>query len=154
MSKNRSKLKQELVEALRRHSGLTVLFHSAIADRMGLGPADHKCLDLLMRLGPLSAGELADRSGLTTGAITGVIDRLERSKYVARASDANDRRRVVVEPQLKKANADFGPIFAGIAKDTAALLDEYTADQLELLLEFVNSIDTLVEAHTAGMREN
>src|SRR5882724_2561983 len=142
MAKSPTKqLKAHLVEALRRHSGVIVLFHAAVAERVGLGATDLKCLDLLLRLGPLPAGELADKSGLTTGAITGVIDRLERAGYVIRASDLSDRRRVVVQPIQDKALADFKPVFDRVARATSAVLDRYSAGQLELLLDFLSRGD-------------
>jgi DNA-binding MarR family transcriptional regulator len=153
MARHRAaQLKADLADALRRHSGLTVLFHAAVADRIGLGAADHKCLDLLLRLGPLTAGDLAGKTGLTTGAITGVVDRLERAGYAVRAGAPDDRRRVVVQPVRDKALADFGPVFEGLARATSAMLDRYSADQLELLLDFLSRADQLIEEQTAALR--
>src|SRR5437763_15469371 len=90
----------ELVEGLlrlgRQLSSATIMFHQAVADHFGLNPTDHKCMDLLFTKGPMTAGELADVTGLTTGAITGVIDRLEGDGFVRREDDPNDRRRVIV----------------------------------------------------------
>ena len=63
------------------------MFHQAIADRLGLNVTDHKCIDLLLMKGPLTAGELAGMTGLTTGAITAVIDRLEKAGFVRREDD-------------------------------------------------------------------
>ena len=101
----------------------------------------------MLRLGPIPAGELADKSGLTTGAITGVIDRLERAGYVVRASDPRDRRRVVVQPIRDKASSDLGPVFDGVKRATSVMLDRYSAEQLELLLEFLNRVDETVVFH-------
>ncbi|VTR91062.1 family transcriptional regulator : MarR family transcriptional regulator OS=Brevibacillus panacihumi W25 GN=T458_09110 PE=4 SV=1: MarR [Gemmata massiliana] len=153
MAKPRAaELKAELVDALRRHSGVTVLFHAAVAERLGLGAADHKCLDLLMRLGPMTAGELAGHTGLTTGAITGVVDRLERVGYARRAPHPSDRRSVIVEPVQEKALADFGPLFEGIARDTATMLDLYTVEQLTLIADFLVRADELATRHTTALR--
>src|SRR5436190_13301126 len=80
-----------------RLSTATVLFHAAIADRLGVGATDVKCYSILRQTGAITAGELAERTSLTTGAITGVIDRLERAKLVRRARDSQDRRRIVLE---------------------------------------------------------
>ena len=133
----KKKLAGEVTDALRRHSGKTVFLHAAVADHLGLGLTDHKCVDLLVQGGPMTAGELAVKARLTTGAITGVIDRLERAGYVVRAADPADRRRVVVEPVREKLMSDFGPVFEGIARATASLLEKYTEDQLELILDFL-----------------
>src|SRR5215213_10710033 len=80
-----------------RLSTATVLFHAAIADRLGIGATDVKCYSILRQTGPITAGDLAERTSLTTGAITGVIDRLERAELVRRARDPQDRRRIVLE---------------------------------------------------------
>ena len=93
----RSELLAGLVLAGRQLSTATVMFHQAIADRLGLNVTDHKCLDLLLIKGPLTAGELAVMTGLTTGAITAVIDRLGGAGFVRREDDPPDRRRVIVQ---------------------------------------------------------
>jgi DNA-binding MarR family transcriptional regulator len=153
MAKSRAaQLKRDLAEALRRHSTKTVLFHAAVADRLGLGPADHKCLDLLIRFGPQTAGELAVQTALTTGAITGVIDRLERAGYAERTADPADRRRVVVRPVAEKIKAELEPLFANVARATAAMLDGYTDAQLEFLLDFLRRADQLADEQTALLR--
>src|SRR5438270_3489198 len=98
----RADLLSALPAEFRQLSAATILFHQAIADRLGLNVTDHKCLDILERTGPMTAGEMAQQTGLTTGAITGVIDRLEQAGFVRRAEDPNDRRRVIIEPILKQ----------------------------------------------------
>src|SRR5437764_13297262 len=97
--KNKRKLADEIVGQLaRRHSTATVLFHHAVADRLGLGPTDHKCLDLLREHGALTGSGLAAITGLTSGAITGVVARLERAGFLRRESDSNDGRRQILNP--------------------------------------------------------
>src|SRR5579862_3079248 len=97
-SRRRVELLTSLNDGFRQLSAATILFHQAVADRLGMNITDHKCADILARTGPITAGELARRTGLTTGAITGVIDRLEKAGFVRRVRDENDRRRVIVEP--------------------------------------------------------
>src|SRR5215203_7474527 len=80
----------------RRFSAATVLFHHAVAERLGLGPTDHKCLDLLRERGPMTGSALAAITGLTSGAITGVVARLERAGYVRREPDPSDGRRLIL----------------------------------------------------------
>ncbi len=146
MPKSRkSEIIARLSHALRRHSGVTVMFHAAVAERVGLGQADHKCLDLLIQEGPKSAGELAAHTGLTTGAITGVIDRLERAGYASRRPDPEDRRKVIVVPNMEAAFRDLGPIFAGIGQATDELLQRYSIEELNLILDFIQRADSMVE---------
>src|SRR5882724_6329519 len=82
----------------RELSTAVVMFHQAIAERIGLNATDFKCLDLLARTGPTTPGHLSELLRLTGGAITGVIDRLEAAGFVQRERDQNDRRRVIIKP--------------------------------------------------------
>ena len=79
-----------------------VMFHQAVADELGLYITDHKCMDIIHRFGAMPAGRLGEMTGLTTGAITGMIDRLEKAGYVRRANDPKDRRKTIVEPLRNK----------------------------------------------------
>ncbi|MBE0466472.1 MAG: MarR family transcriptional regulator, partial [Candidatus Desulforudis sp.] len=85
-------------QAFRELSTVTVFFHSVIAERLGLSLTDHKAFEIIARKGAVSAGELSELTGLTTGAVTGVIDRLERTGFVRREPDPGDRRRVIIRP--------------------------------------------------------
>src|SRR6266508_1520346 len=98
--------REEIIEAInnkfREMSTETIMFHQAIANVLGLHITDHKCLDLIYRFGAMPAGRLAELTGLTTGAVTGIIDRLEKAGYVRRTDDPKDRRRTIVEPTRNK----------------------------------------------------
>lgn len=152
IARARPQLLADLTDVLRRNSASTIFFHAAVADRIQLGPSDHKCLDMLVRLGPMSPGELATRSNLTSGAITGVVDRLEQAGYVRRVADPADRRRLVVEPLMAKAMADFQPIFAGLRRSIDALLNEYTDQQLAVLLDFLEKASEVLDREAARLR--
>src|SRR5215204_1827075 len=93
---------QAINEKFREMSTETIMFHQAVADILGLHVTDHKCLDFIYRFGAMPAGRLADLTGLTTGAITGIIDRLIEAGYVRRTNDPKDRRRTIVEPTRNK----------------------------------------------------
>lgn len=131
----RRELLAALEAGLRDVSGLGVMFSHAAAERLGLNPTDLECLGSLED-GPRSAGELAAASGLTTGAITGVIDRLERAGFARREADPSDRRKVLVRA-TPEAVARAAPIFAPLARATQAVLEGYTDAELELLLGFL-----------------
>src|SRR5262245_58816371 len=95
---SRAALEAALELALRETSAQTVLFSQAVADHVGLNATDLEALDLLVRHGAMTAGRLAELTGLTTGAVTGLVDRLERRGYVRREAHPSDRRSVVVRP--------------------------------------------------------
>ena len=87
---------QAIVDKFKEMSIETIMFHQAVADVLGLHITDHKCLDLLHRFGAMPAGRLGELTGLTTGAVTGIIDRLEQAGYARRANDPKDRCRTIV----------------------------------------------------------
>src|SRR6266513_5943688 len=92
--RSKRELAEEIVGRLaRQHSTAVVLFHHAVAERLGLGPSDHKCLDLLRERGPMAGSDLGAITGLTSGAITGVVARLEQAGYVRREPDPHDGRK-------------------------------------------------------------
>jgi len=131
-------LREALMFALRDMSGASVFFHSAVAERLGLNITDHKCADLIARKGISTASELAEETGLTTGAITGVIDRLERVGLVRRDPDPDDRRRmrlsIVENPAL---HARMWELFKPIAKASQDMMEDYSDEELSLVLDVV-----------------
>src|SRR6516164_7736183 len=97
-TKTRAALLRELEEAMRRSSAQGAMFAKTVADRAGISASDMDCMDFLNLEGRMTAGRLAELTGLTTGAITGVIDRLEKAGYVRRERDESDRRKVFIAP--------------------------------------------------------
>src|SRR5262249_18028187 len=91
----KAELAERLMLALRRSSAAGVLHGQTIARRAGITATDMECLDLIMMGGPATAGEIGRRTGLSSGAVTGLIDRLEKLGMVERAADPNDRRKVL-----------------------------------------------------------
>src|SRR6516162_2668811 len=103
--KGKRELTEEIVGRLaRRHSTAVVLFHHAVAERLGLGPTDHKCLDLLRERAAMTGSELAAITCLTSGAITGVVARLERAGYLHRKPDPHDGRKQILYLALERAH--------------------------------------------------
>lgn len=128
----------------------TVLFHSAVAHRAGIAVTDLSCLNLLSMEGPQTPGELARHVGITRGgAVTAMIDRLERSGYVARRRDSNDRRRVLVEITINAAQ-QVSPLFAGLGRAMEEQFVGRDVESLAALLDFVTtSTDALAHATDA-----
>ena len=104
----RDRLLEALGREMQKLVAEVVLFNQAVADRLGMNPADLQCLNILSETGPVAAGRLAEETGLTTGAVTGVIDRLERAGYAWRERDPKDKRRVIVHPLPERARGEIG----------------------------------------------
>src|SRR5262245_9770784 len=132
----RAQLLAELNAALRDVSGLGVLFSQTVAARLGVNSTDLECLDIVVQQGSATAGAIASATGLTTGAITGVIDRLERAGFARREADPADRRRVIVRVP-SEAMARMAPLFAPMERASMAALADYDDAQLALLLGFL-----------------
>ncbi|RKT52311.1 MarR family winged helix-turn-helix transcriptional regulator [Saccharothrix australiensis] len=123
----------------REVSALTIMFHSRVAEEMGLSPTDEKCLDLALRSdGPITAGRIAELSGLSTGAVTGVIDRLEKAGYVRRVRDPHDRRKVLVEVTLPEER--FAHLFIGAQQTLHEVLSQFTPDERDVLERYHRSL--------------
>jgi DNA-binding MarR family transcriptional regulator len=146
----RSELPHALAEAMRENAGRGVVLHQAIADHFGLGPTDLKCLDLARHEPELTAGRLAELTGMSTSAITAVIDRLERSGFVERCRDAADRRKVLVRSTGRHEVA-LGEIFGRVESTFTAIADEYDDDQLALIVGFVVRLNEMARAFTAAL---
>src|SRR3984885_6706328 len=127
--KTRAALMEELEHAVRRSSAQGVLFGQTVANRVGLSNSDMECLDILILEGRVTAGRLAEVTGLTTGAITGVVDRLEKGGYVRRERDQTDRRKVFISVVEEKA-AEIGKFYVPMQEAMQRLWGAYSDDEL------------------------
>jgi DNA-binding MarR family transcriptional regulator len=141
-----------LEQALRETSAQSVLFSQAVAERAGMSSTDLESLDLLIRHGPMTAGRLAERTGLTTGAVTGLIDRLERRGYARRERHPSDRRSVVVQPLTESALRDLEPSYAALSEAMEALLSRYSDEELGVILDFLERAAAATAEHIAALR--
>ena len=131
-----------LAQLARRYTTAAVLLHHALAEGLGLGPTDHKCLDLIRERGPMTGSELAGVTGLTTGAITGVVARLEAAGFLHRTPDPADGRKQILSPDEGRA-AEIHVVLEPLRRDmaageTARIRDTGTVD---LVLRVVSSCD-------------
>jgi DNA-binding MarR family transcriptional regulator len=127
-------------------------FDEAIANHVGMNRTDMRCIDLIDQAGGMTAGELARAAGLTTGAVTAVIDRLEKAGMARRVADPADRRRVRLEvtPKLWERT---GPLMMPFLAESQAILDDYSTDELERFTEFLRRVIEVQGKHTERIRE-
>ena len=152
MSSGKRALFTELLDEVRRSQLATDRFDQAVADALGMNRTDLRLTDVLDREGPVTAGRLAEQAGLTSGAITTAIDRLERAGIARRTRDPSDRRRVLVEltPEARQRSAGFYTAHAELAEQ---LYHRYTEEQLRLLRDFVRGSREFNENAAAELEE-
>jgi DNA-binding MarR family transcriptional regulator len=142
-----------LMLALRRSSAAGVLHGQTVARRVGVNSSDLECLDLILMSGPSTAGEIARHTGLTSGAVTGLIDRLERLGLVERTADPVDRRKVLVRVREDR----IGPIarlYAPLEKAMQSLLAGYSREELKLLIDFAEQSGDLLQARVSELNDS
>jgi DNA-binding MarR family transcriptional regulator len=137
----------------RRLATKTVLFHSALAAKLGLSATDLKCLDLLREADPpLTATELAERAGLTGGAITGVTDRLEAGGFVERVRDSDDRRRWEIRP-IATSRKVVVDLFAPIRDAMAGICAPYSDAELKVIADFLQKLGLALDEAAEQLRD-
>ncbi len=147
--------RQELIHAIisrvRANQVLSDMLDEQIAGLMGVNRTDYRALDVIDQRGQISAGDLARELRMSTGAVTTVVDRLERAGYARRVADPDDRRRVLIEvtPQIHESAAQL----YGSPEDIVGAYDEYTDEELETVLRFQEFGRTWLEDHLARLEE-
>lgn len=143
----------EFKEATRASQAANDLFDETLTQFLGINRTDGRCLDLIDRRGRVSAGQLANDSGLTTGAVTAVIDRLEAAGYVVRTRDTLDRRKIWIE-LTEDMQAITRRIFGHYEKTGPMMLARFTPDQLAAIMQFLE-IGTFLQTEMAeALREH
>ena len=148
----RHRLESDFLLALRRAGSIMQLLGQVSADRIGINATDLNCLNIVALTGPMTAGELARQTGLTTASITGVLDRLEEDGFVRRERDPHDRRRVIINLGGGPGLAEIGPTFGPLVKAWRATAAGYSDDELRLLLEFQQRVEGIMRDQLARLR--
>jgi DNA-binding MarR family transcriptional regulator len=138
--------------AIRRTGSIMQILGQAAAERIGINATDLNCLNILSLTGPMTAGDLARVTGLSTASITGVIDRLEESGFVRRERDTTDRRRVVVHLVTERAWRDVAPVFLPMIRAWQATASRYSDEQLTMILEFQRDTEQILRDHVQRLR--
>jgi DNA-binding MarR family transcriptional regulator len=147
----REELLTLLMRELRLMSSFDALFSHAVAERVGVHATDIETMDLLNTLGTMTAGELSERTGLTSGATTRLIDRLVRKGYVRRKADESDRRRVLIEPIYENLG-EIEQLYGPMAEGMASVMSGFTDAQLAVIIDFVRRSNAHVAAINAALR--
>jgi DNA-binding MarR family transcriptional regulator len=127
-------------DALVRTIANVVVFNAQVAEQLGLGVSDMQFMTYLMQEGPLSPGRLSELSGLKSGSVTGVIDRLERAGYVHRERDESDRRKVRVVLNAERLQSAESP-YAGQAANLRRVLETFEGEELDAIARFLERLN-------------
>lgn len=142
---NKKSASEALMLELRRFIAGVILFNQRVAERVGLNPTDMQCIHLIQLMGPLTAGKLAECTGLTTGGVTVVLDRMEKAGLVRRERNPNDRRSVLVHLQPATLTG-IETHYAEIASRTYAFFASCAERDLRTVLEFFTRLNSLRDA--------
>lgn len=150
---SRNKLIDELMISGREESRLSVMFRQAIAQTEGINAVDMECLDFLWEKDSATAGELAKMTGLTTGAITSLIDRLEKAGFVKRERDVNDRRKIIVKLIAERIK-EVQKLYFEFVTDVNKVLPKYTDKEIEAIVDWKRNIASIYEKQIKRINES
>ena len=129
-----------------QYAYVSLQMHETIARRLGFSATDHKYLSFFLVKDKLTAGELAELSGLTTGAVTGLIDRFEKKKLVKREYDKSDRRKVFIVPSKQKIMQLFEPYYKDFWDQSIKIIESYNAKEIAVIESYLSrSIELMKE---------
>jgi DNA-binding MarR family transcriptional regulator len=131
----------------------SIQMHEAIGRKAGLSGTDHKYLGFLIERGQMTAGELATLTGLTTGAVTGLVDRFEKKKLVKRRFAEDDRRKVLIEPITKNIMALFEPLYKEFRSNAEKLIASFSGKELQVLETYFASAIEIMEKTTRKVND-
>ena len=144
----------QLRKLAQQYAYASLQLHETIARKAGFTGTDHKYLGLFLRNGTLTAGELAELTGLTSGAVTGLIDRFEQKKLVKRTPDKNDRRKVLIVPNPKKIAALLKPFYREFQDKTDELIASFThAEQATIEAFLFKSIALMTTTRNINLEQ-
>jgi DNA-binding MarR family transcriptional regulator len=137
---------KEMRKLTQQYAYTSLQMHEAIGRKTGLTGTDHKYLGFLLQNGQMTAGELSNLTGLTTGAVTGLIDRFEKKKLVKRQFDKQDRRKIFIVPNTEKIMAIFEPLYRDFRKMSEKLSLTFSTEELKVIQAyFVKAIEIMNE---------
>lgn len=148
MSKSATDRMRKLIQAYAYNS---IQMHEAIGRKAGLSGTDHKYLGFLIQQGEMTAGKFANLTGLTTGAVTGLIDRFEKKNLLERRFSKEDRRKVIIVPNTENIMALLAPLYkefrhrsetltASFSEEEIKILETYFSKEIEIMIDITSKL--------------
>lgn len=129
-----------------------IMFHQSAAEKVGLNLTDYKVLGIIPPEGT-PAGKIAAMTGLSTGMVTTVVDRLEQKGYVYRENDPKDRRKVIIKPNFQKVGASLGPIFQSFGQAMGKVMSGYTPDEIRVIQDYIAKSTEVFKQETQKLKQ-
>jgi DNA-binding MarR family transcriptional regulator len=142
---------QRMRKLTQQYAYSSIQMHEAIARKAGVSGTDHKYLGFLLVKGQMTAGELSGLTGLTTGAVTGLIDRFEKQKLVKRQFAEEDRRKVIIKPNTEKIMALFEPLYKEFRKDSEKLTASFSNKDIKVIESYFSKAIQIMNATTTKL---
>lgn len=136
---------QQFRAASRKYSDSSIFMHEAIAKKAGLSGTDHKYLGLILQYSSITAGEISKLTGLTTGAVTGLIDRLEKKKLLKRQFSKEDRRKVIIIPNMENSMKLLKPLFDDLQQKTQELISTFSEEELSVIKRYFTEAAVIMQ---------
>lgn len=137
-----------------RHTYASIRTHEAIARKAGLSGTDHKYLGFIIEKGQMTAGELSQLTGLTTGAVTGLIDRFEKKNLVTRQFVDGDRRKVFIVPNTNDIMLLFIPLYKGFREKLDELLGTFSDAEIKVIETYLIKAIEIMDETTNSISKN
>lgn len=149
-------MKNELIKQTRKlvqqYAYNSIQMHEAVARKAGFSGTDHRYLGFLIEKGQMTAGELSSLTGLTTGAITGLIDRFEKKNLVKRKFDKDDRRKVIIEPIIKNIMALFEPLYKDFRSKSEKLTASFSDKEIGVIQLYLTKANEIMNETTNKLK--
>lgn len=148
-------MNKETVDQVRKliqqYAYTSIGMHEAVARRAGFSGTDHRYLGFLIEKGQMTAGELSNLTGLTTGAVTGLIDRFEKKKLVKRRFDKDDRRKVIIEPNVRNIMAVFEPLYKSFRRRSEQLTASLSDKEVKVITAYLKNTIQIMNETTSEL---
>jgi len=145
-------IRQQAHRAGREMSARSVMFYTLVARLVGLSVSDLRAWDLLVNYGPVSASEFADLTGLTAGAVTGLIDRLSKAGAVKRVPDPDDRRKITIVVTSELRSGKTSVYFDAFQAALKQLYNRYSDEEIRIIDRYTREVSALLQEETARLR--
>ena len=145
-------IREKAHRAGREMSARSVMFYTVVAERLGLGVSDLRAWDLLLKDGPITASRFAELTGLTPGAVTGLIDRLVKAGAVKRTPDPHDRRKVIISVTTELRHGRTSVYFDSFQAAIARLYKDYTDDEIRFIERYHTAMSEILKDESLQLR--